>query len=269
VIKTLGIRTGMTVAMGQTLAEVNGLGTVWLNAAVPEALTGRLQAGRRAKATFTAFPERRSQAASRRSCPTCRKPHADRAHRTAQSRRTIAPRHVRLGVFRRTIDARSAHPVRSADPDRQTRLVMLALANGRYQPAEVQTGRESGDNIEILAGLSEGETIVASGQFLIDPEASLSGVQARPAGGMSMAAKPSIAGMLYETMGRIEQLTATSVTLSHEAVPTLGWPAMTMSFALPDPSVARGFKTGDRVRFGFDQPPGSPTIRRMAKVAGQ
>jgi Cu(I)/Ag(I) efflux system membrane fusion protein len=146
---------------------------------------------------------------------------------------------------------------------------MLALANGRYQPAEVQTGRESGDNIEILAGLSEGETIVASGQFLIDPEASLSGVQARPAGGMSMAAKPSIAGMLYETMGRIEQLTATSVTLSHEAVPTLGWPAMTMSFALPDPSVARGFKTGDRVRFGFDQPPGSPTIRRMAKVAGQ
>jgi Cu(I)/Ag(I) efflux system membrane fusion protein len=56
VIKTLGIRTGMTVAMGQTLAEVNGLGTVWLNAAVPEALTGRLQAGRRAKATFTAFP---------------------------------------------------------------------------------------------------------------------------------------------------------------------------------------------------------------------
>src|SRR3546814_4580912 len=47
-------------------------------------------------------------------------------------------------------------------------LVMLALDKGRYRPAEVQIGRESGDDTEILAGLSEGEKVVASGQFLID-----------------------------------------------------------------------------------------------------
>ena len=59
------------------------------------------------------------------------------------------------------------------------------------------------------------------------------------------------------------------MTLSHEPVPALGWPAMTMTFALPNPGMARGLKTGDRVRFGFDQPPAGPTVRRMAKVAGQ
>ena len=74
---------------------------------------------------------------------------------------------------------------------------------------------------------------------------------------------------LYETTGTIEQITATSVTLSHEPVVALGWPAMTMSFALPDTTIARGLKKGDRVRFGFDQPPAGPTLRRMAKVAGQ
>jgi Cu(I)/Ag(I) efflux system membrane fusion protein len=148
---------------------------------------------------------------------------------------------------------------------------MLALDKGRYRPAEVQTGRESGDDTEILAGLSEGEKVIASGQFLVDSEASLSGVQARPiGGGVPMAVgTPAATAALYETLGKIEQLTANSVTLSHEPVPAIGWPAMTMTFQLPDPNVARGLKTGDRVRFGFDQPPAGPTVRRMAKVAGQ
>jgi Cu(I)/Ag(I) efflux system membrane fusion protein len=150
-------------------------------------------------------------------------------------------------------------------------LVMLALDKGRYRPAEVQTGREAGDDTEILAGLSEGEKIVASGQFLIDSEASLSGVEARPIGAdmPKSPAKPMPTGAVYETVGTIEKITAQSVTLSHQAVPAIGWPAMTMTFQLTDPKVARGLKTGDRVRFGFDQPPSGPTVRRMAKVMGQ
>ncbi|MCY0469428.1 efflux RND transporter periplasmic adaptor subunit, partial [Klebsiella pneumoniae] len=60
---------------------------------------------------------------------------------------------------------------------------------GRYQPAEVRIGREAGGQTEILAGLREGERIVASGQFLIDSEASLSGVTARPIGQASGPAR--------------------------------------------------------------------------------
>jgi Cu(I)/Ag(I) efflux system membrane fusion protein len=66
-IKTLGVRAGMTVASGQTLAEVNGLGTVWLNAAVPEAMAGRLRPGQSATATLAAYPGERLPAASPRS----------------------------------------------------------------------------------------------------------------------------------------------------------------------------------------------------------
>lgn len=271
VIKTLSVRAGMTVAMGQTLAEVNGLGTVWLNAAVPEALAGQLKTGQAATATLTAYPG--ETFAGR---VTAILPDVQTGSRTLTARIELPNRGGRLrpGMFATVSFGGSATPallIRSEALIRTGKrtLVMLALANGRYQPAEVQTGRGSGDDIEILAGLSEGDKVVASGQFLIDSEASLSGIKARPIGGTTMAANPPATTALNETTGRIEQLTRTSVTLSHEPVPAIGWPAMTMTFALPDPSIARGFKTGDRVRFGFDQPPAGPTIRRMAKVAGQ
>ena len=39
------------------------------------------------------------------------------------------------------------------------------------------------------------------------------------------------------------------VTLTHEAVPALQWPPMTMPFPLATPDLARGLKPGDKVRF--------------------
>ena len=142
-------------------------------------------------------------------------------------------------------------------------LVMLAESGGRYRPAQVQVGRESGDRTEILAGLRRGEQVVASGQFLLDSEASLAGVQARP---VSSAAPASATPALVEAVGRIERLDARSITLSHQPVPALQWPAMTMSFSLADPMLAGSLKVGDQVRFAFDQVGSAHTVRRIAKM---
>lgn len=51
--------------------------------------------------------------------------------------------------------------------------VVLALGSGRFQPVEVVPGEESGDWVEIRRGIKEGDTVVTSGQFLIDSEASV------------------------------------------------------------------------------------------------
>ncbi|HSW52855.1 MAG TPA: efflux RND transporter periplasmic adaptor subunit [Sulfuricaulis sp.] len=51
--------------------------------------------------------------------------------------------------------------------------VVLALGAGRFQPVEVVPGEESGDWVEIRQGVKEGDTVVTSGQFLIDSEASV------------------------------------------------------------------------------------------------
>jgi hypothetical protein len=57
-------------------------------------------------------------------------------------------------------------------------VVIVALDGGRFAPTEIEIGRRSGDQIEVRRGLSEGQRVVASGQFLIDSEASLTGALA-------------------------------------------------------------------------------------------
>lgn len=263
-IKTLGVRAGMTLAAGQTLAEINGIGTVWLNAAVPEALAAQLRSGQSAGATLTAFPGERF--AGRVSAIL---PNVQPDTRTLTVRIELPNRGGRLrpGMFAR-VDF-GAHgrdallvPTEAVIRTGRRNLVMLALPGGRYQPAEVRVGAESGGRSAILAGLAAGEKIVASGQFLIDSEASLAAIPARPIA----AAKPAGA---YETVGRIDRITKDAITLSHQPVPALSWPAMTMTFRVGTPALARGFKVGDRVRFGFDQAPEGPTIHTIAREAGR
>lgn len=181
-IKSLGVRNGMTVGQGQTLAEVNGLGTVWLNAAVPEAVAGQVRVGQGARASLTAFPG--ESFAGR---VTAILPSVQESSRTLTVRIELPNLGGRLrpGMFATvefTGDGRSALVVPSEAVIRTGRraLVMLALEGGRYQPAEVRVGRETGGQTEILAGLAAGERVITSGQFLIDSEASLSGAQARP-----------------------------------------------------------------------------------------
>jgi Cu(I)/Ag(I) efflux system protein CusF len=39
------------------------------------------------------------------------------------------------------------------------------------------------------------------------------------------------------------------ITLAHEAIPALNWPAMTMAFAVADQALLEGVKPGDKVSF--------------------
>ena len=273
VIQTLDARAGVTLGMGQTLAQVSGLGTVWLNAAVPEARAGDVRIGQNASATLASFPGESFSGRVIAVLPTAQ---ADSRTLTVRIELPNPGGRLRPGMFASVALGSDAKPALLVPSEAVIRtgkraLVMLAAGDGRYHPAEVRIGRDAGGQTEVLAGLSPGEKVVASGQFLIDSEASLSGIEARPIGGAvaAAAAKRTSTTALYETVGKIEQITASSVTLSHEPVPAIGWPAMTMTFQLPDPKIARGLKAGDRVRFGFDQPPAGPTVRRMAKAAGQ
>ena len=184
VIQTLDARAGMTLAQGQTLAQITGIDTVWLNAAVPEAQAGQVRVGQHASATLTAFPGESFGGRIIAILPT-----AQADSRTLTVRIALANRGGRLrpGMFAQVAlgsDGGAALLVPSEAVIRTgTRtIVMLATGKGGYRPAEVRTGREGGGQTEILAGLAEGEKVVASGQFLLDSEASLTGLAARPLG---------------------------------------------------------------------------------------
>jgi Cu(I)/Ag(I) efflux system membrane fusion protein len=181
-IQTLDVRQGMTVSMGQTLAQISGLGSVWLNAAVPEAMAGQVRVGRPARAELTAFPGEVFNGRVTAILPT-----AQADSRTLQIRVELANRGGRLrpGMFAIVHLDGAAGPALFVPSEAVIRtgkrtLVMTAGDNGRFQPVEVRTGRENAGRTEILAGLDGGQKVVASGQFLIDSEASLAGLQATP-----------------------------------------------------------------------------------------
>ena len=185
VIQTLDARAGVTLSRGQTLAQVTGLGTIWLNAAVPEAQAGAVRIGQSASATLTAFPGETFGGRIIAILPTAQ---ADSRTLTVRIELTNRGGRLRPGMFAQVAlggDARPALLVPSEAVIRTgTRtIVMLSTGDGRYHPAEIRTGREGGGQTEILEGLAVGEKVVASGQFLLDSEASLTGIAVRPLDG--------------------------------------------------------------------------------------
>ncbi len=184
VIDTLDVRPGMTLAIGQPLARVVGLGSVWLDAAVPEARIGDVRPGATVTADLIAFPGEHFPGRVQAILPT-----AQTDSRTVTVRVELQNRGLRLrpGMFARVSLGRGSTPALLIPTEAVIRtgkraIVMLSTGDGRYHPAEVQIGRESGGRTEIVAGLAEGEKVVASGQFLLDSEASLTGIPVRAIG---------------------------------------------------------------------------------------
>jgi Cu/Ag efflux protein CusF len=120
-------------------------------------------------------------------------------------------------------------------------VVLLAEGEGKFRPVDVEVGAESGGQTEILKGLKAGERVVVSGQFLVDSEASLRATGSRLEGGADV----------HRTSGRVERVGKDSVTISHEPVPALKWPAMTMDFLPPQGGWPADAKVGDRIEFEF------------------
>jgi len=188
VIQTLDVRRGMTLSAGQTLAQVSGLGTVWLNAAVPEAQSADIRTGQTVRVELTAFP-----GASVFGQVIAILPTAQAESRTLTVRIELPNRGGRLrpGMFATVHLTGFAGggllvPTEAVIRTGKRNIVMVAVRGGRYRPVEVQVGREGGGKTQIVAGLAQGQKIVASGQFLLDSEASLSGIEPSPIGGQPM-----------------------------------------------------------------------------------
>jgi Cu(I)/Ag(I) efflux system membrane fusion protein len=243
VITELMVRPGMAVAQGMTLARINGLGTVWLEVALPEALAAAIGPGQSAQARFAALP---GEVINGKVAAVL--PEANRDTRTLRARIELPNPGQRLkaGMFAQVSLGGAQRemlvvPAEAVIRTGRRALVYVADEAGRYRPVAVEIGEQVDEWIIIRSGLSAGQQVVASGQFLLDSEASLQGLQARAA------------PLQYRTTGVVTQVEAGSITLDHAPVPELKWPAMSMPFTLADPALARGLKPGQSVSFSFDK----------------
>lgn len=183
VVSQLDIREGQRVQAGMSLMTISGLNTVWVEAAIPQAQAAGIVPGTRVKASVSAFPGEFFEGQVEALLPSI-----DAGNRTQMARIVLGNPGQRLapGMFADLqftgIEGAIQHPLLPDEALITTGTdarVIVALGEGRFQPVRVTTGRSAGGRTEILSGLSGGEKVVVSGQFLLDSEASLSGALER------------------------------------------------------------------------------------------
>lgn len=280
VLTEVNAREGMTVVAGATLFRIQGTATVWAEAEVPESQGALLRPGSQVAATSPALPGQRFAGRVQALLPE-----VDAATRTRKARLELGnaggllvPGMLLQMQFLQLRERQALLvPTEALLRTGQRTLVMLAEADNRFRPVEVQLGLEAGDQTEVVKGLSAGQRIVVSSQFLIDSEASLRGLETRlnqagaPASAATAASAAAKAAPVYSSPATVKGLDGDMVTLDHPPIASLKWPAMTMDFRLPPPAQrpAGGLKPGDRIHIEFQLGDGElPQLTRVQRATG-
>lgn len=79
---------------------------------------------------------------------------------------------------------------------------------------------------------------------------------------MDMDSSSNIHPAVIEAVGIVDEIDETKgvITISHEAIESLNWPAMTMNFTVKDSKLIRSFSKGKKIHFAFAQQKGKYVI---------
>lgn len=182
VVTELAVREGAAFMPGAALFRINGLKTVWVNAQIPEAQVSMIRMGSSVAAHATAWPD-----AVFEGRVAALLPEVDPQTRTLPVRIVVGNAETRLapGMFVSLELAGQAAQPQLVVPSEaiivtgERSVVIVAREGGGFDVAEVTVGADVEGRTAILSGLEEGQSIVLSGQFLIDSEASLKSTVSR------------------------------------------------------------------------------------------
>jgi membrane fusion protein, copper/silver efflux system len=262
IVWELGTRDGMAVTPGMTLFKLASLGSVWVNAEVPETQAELAKPGGAVEARVAAVPGKVFKGRVAALLPD-----VNPTTRTIKARVVLANPggELKPGMFATlTLDSGEKPamlvPAEAVIATGTRNVVIVAAGEGKFRPADVQPGRESGDMIEIRSGIAAGEKVVVSGQFLIDSEASLKATLGRmnePENEQASTARPPQAKAAtpkaHRAQGKIVAIEGDSITIQHGPVPSLQWGPMTMAFKAPSRILPRHLEVGDDIAFEFVQ----------------
>jgi len=294
---------GMRFMPGEVLYQIADLSTMWVVAEVAEQDIGAVKVGSVARITIEAYPEKDFKGKISFIYPTL-----NTATRTVQVRLEVAnPK----GLLKPAMFAGVELPVGnggkvltmpvSAVIDSGTRQVVLVqLAQGRFEPRTVRLGGRSENYVEVLDGIAEGEQVVISANFLIDAESNLKaalGGLSEPVrqaqdrhvahGGNTPAAeqpeedraentapvqpKEKAKAVGHQGLGTLNAINADgTVSITHEPIVTLGWPGMTMDFALANSALVEGIPPGSAISFEIvERQPDEWVITRLQAKSAQ
>ena len=260
---------GKRFMAGEALFQVADLSQVWLLAEMFEQDLEHVRVGQSVQVKVDAYPEQAFAGKVTFIYPTL-----NNETRTARARVELAnPQLLLKPAMHARAEFSSIHarlPVLtvpdSAVLDTGTRqLVLVQRGEGRFEPRPVKLGRRGDGYVEVLEGVKAGEIVVISANFLIDAESNLKaafsgfgqGTETAkaegPADAKAGASGVAPAAATHRGAGRVEAVDAanSSVTLAHEPIASLKWPAMTMEFKAANGALLQGLKPGADVAFEF------------------
>jgi RND family efflux transporter MFP subunit len=294
---------GMRFMPGDSLYQVADLSSVWIIADVYEQDIAAVSLGSKAKVSITAYPDRVFEGRIAYVYPTL-KPET----RTVQVRIEIANpgQLLKPAMFAQVelpVGGKGTVltvPISAVIDSGTRRIVLVQLAEGRFEPREVKLGSRTDTYVEVIDGVKADEQVVVAANFLIDAESNLkaavggfgsSGQGGTPDTGSGAAAVVTAAGTASATSagaignvpgaktpvvghraeGTVQALDAKSGTLSiaHGPVESLKWPGMTMDFKAANDTLLAGLKPGTAIAFEFvERSPGEWVITKVLRGGG-
>ena len=176
VVASLSVRDGMYIKPATRVMSLADLSSVWLLAEVFERQADWVKVGQPTEVKLAFLPGRTWEGKVEYIYPSL-----DAKTRTLKTRlrfdnpdEILKPNmYADVKIFGGPKDDVIVIPVEALIRTGREQRVVLSLGDGRFESRSVSAGIESGDWVEILDGIEPGDTVVTSGQFLIDSEASL------------------------------------------------------------------------------------------------
>ncbi len=169
------VLAGQKIMAGEMLMVVADLSDVWAEADLYEADAAYVKVGMEADLTLPFLPGK-----SFKGRISFLNPFLDAASRTLKARLEIANPDLLLkpemyGDITLTLDfgQRLAVPESAVMRTGERNYVFVDDGTGGLVPVQVQIGIQSGDDLEIISGLKNGDRVVAAANFLVDSESSL------------------------------------------------------------------------------------------------
>jgi Cu(I)/Ag(I) efflux system membrane fusion protein len=168
---------GMHFATGDTLFKITELSRVWVLAEVSERDLSAVRVGQAATISFRDDPS-----ASFEGKVLFIYPELDQATRTVKVRIAVLNKNnrLRLGQYAdvrieapTVATAALVVPASAVVDDGSRQIAFVAKPGGMFEPRALKLGARTGDTVQVLSGLSEGEQVVTAGNFLIDSESNL------------------------------------------------------------------------------------------------
>ena len=170
------VLAGQKIMAGEALYRVADLGAVWVEGEVFEQDLASVRVGQTVRAELQALPGEHRTGTISYIYPTL-----NPETRTVRVRVVLPNRDLRLkpGMYATiritggTRDAVLTVPRSAVLSTGERSIVFVRDAGGSLSPREVAVGASDAERVEILRGVTAGETVVASATFLVDAESNL------------------------------------------------------------------------------------------------